>query len=95
MLKNIWKIRWLMVETTRVAVNHGLTGSTSIRSDLWMRYNKVLLRQDATRASGAYVDAERIKNNHMMKRFKMLGVIAGLNNPTINKGNGNKCDPKL
>ncbi|HCV0466245.1 TPA: GA module-containing protein, partial [Staphylococcus aureus] len=74
-------------ETTRTAVNHDLTEAQAL-DQLMDALQQSIADKDATRASSAYVNAEPNKKQSYDEAVQNAeSIIAGLNNPTINKGN--------
>ncbi len=74
-------------ETTRTAVNHDLTEAQAL-DQLMDALQQSIADKDATRASSAYVNAEPNKKQAYDEAVQNAeSIIAGLNNPTINKGN--------
>ncbi|HEI9068162.1 TPA: hyperosmolarity resistance protein Ebh [Staphylococcus aureus] len=74
-------------ETTRTAVNHDLTEAQAL-DQLMDALQQSIAGKDATRASSAYVNAEPNKKQSYDEAVQNAeSIIAGLNNPTINKGN--------
>lgn len=74
-------------ETTRTAVNHDLTEAQAL-DQLMDTLQQSIADKDATRASSAYVNAEPNKKQAYDEAVQNAeSIIAGLTNPTINKGN--------
>ncbi|MBR8935441.1 hyperosmolarity resistance protein Ebh, partial [Staphylococcus aureus] len=74
-------------ESTRTAVNHDLA-ETQALDQLMDALQQSIADKDATRASSAYVNAEPNKKQAYDEAVQNAeSIIAGLNNPTINKGN--------
>ncbi len=74
-------------ETTRTAVNHDLAEAQAL-DQLMDALQQSIADKDATRASSAYVNAEPNKKQAFDEAVQNAeSIIAGLNNPTINKGN--------
>ncbi len=74
-------------ETTRTAVKQDLTEAQAL-DQLMNTLQQSIADKDATRASGAYVNAEPNKKQAYDEAVQNAeSIIAGLNNPTINKGN--------
>ncbi len=74
-------------ETTRTAVNQDLTEAQAL-DQLMDALQQSIADKDATRASSAYVNAEPNKKQAYDEAVQNAeSIIAGLNNPTINKGN--------
>ncbi len=74
-------------ETTRTAVNHDLTEAQAL-DQLMDALQQSIADKDVTRASSAYVNAEPNKKQAYDEAVQNAEFInAGLNNPTINKGN--------
>ncbi len=72
-------------ETTRTAVKQDLTEA---QDQLMDALQQSIADKDATRASSAYVNAEPNKKQAYDEAVQNAeSIIAGLNNPTINKGN--------
>ncbi|HDE9594308.1 TPA: hyperosmolarity resistance protein Ebh [Staphylococcus aureus] len=74
-------------ETTRTAVKQDLTEVQAL-DQLMDALQQSIADKDATRASSAYVNAEPNKKQAYDEAVQNAeSIIAGLNNPTINKGN--------
>ncbi len=74
-------------ETTRTAVKQDLTEAQAL-DQLMDALQQSIADKDATRASSAYVNAEPNKKQSYDEAVQNAeSIIAGLNNPTINKGN--------
>ncbi len=74
-------------ETTRTAVKQDLTEAQAL-DQLMNTLQQSIADKDATRASSAYVNAEPNKKQAYDEAVQNAeSIIAGLNNPTINKGN--------
>ncbi|HGI6254678.1 TPA: hyperosmolarity resistance protein Ebh [Staphylococcus aureus] len=74
-------------ETTRTAVKQDLTEAQAL-DQLMDALQQSIADKDATRASSAYVNAEPNKKQAYDEAVQNAeSIIAGLNNPTINKGN--------
>ncbi len=74
-------------ETTRTAVKQDLTEAQAL-DQLMDALQQSIADKDATRASCAYVNAEPNKKQAYDEAVQNAeSIIAGLNNPTINKGN--------
>ncbi|CAC6733269.1 cell wall associated fibronectin-binding protein [Staphylococcus aureus] len=74
-------------ETTRTAVKQDLTEAQAL-DQLMDELQQSIADKDATRASSAYVNAEPNKKQSYDEAVQNAeSIIAGLNNPTINKGN--------
>lgn len=74
-------------ETTRTAVKQYLTEAQAL-DQLMNTLQQSIADKDATRASSAYVNAEPNKKQAYDEAVQNAeSIIAGLNNPTINKGN--------
>lgn len=74
-------------ETTRTAVNHDLTEAQAL-NQLMDSLQQSIADKDATHASSAYVNAEPNKKQAYDESIQNAeSIIAGVNNPTINKGN--------
>ncbi len=74
-------------ETTRTAVKQDLTEAQEL-DQLMDALQQSIADKDATRASSAYVNAEPNKKQAYDEAVQNAeSIIAGLNNPTINKGN--------
>ncbi|GJF43965.1 hypothetical protein SA19061_10550 [Staphylococcus argenteus] len=74
-------------ETTRTAVNHDLTEAQAL-NQLMDALQQSIADKDATHASSAYVNAEPNKKQAYDEAIQNAeSIIAGVNNPTINKGN--------
>ncbi|MEJ3492533.1 DUF1542 domain-containing protein, partial [Staphylococcus aureus] len=74
-------------ESTRTAVNHDLTEAQAL-DQLMDALQQSIADKDVTRASSAYVNAEPNKKQAFDEAVQNAeSIIAGLNNPTINKGN--------
>ena len=74
-------------ETTRTAVNHDLTEAQAL-NQLMDSLQQSIADKDATHASSAYVNAEPNKKQAYDEAIQNAeSIIAGVNNPTINKGN--------
>lgn len=74
-------------ETTRIAVKQDLTEAQAL-DQLMNTLQQSIADKDATRASSAYVNAEPNKKQAYDEAVQNAeSIIAGLNNPTINKGN--------
>ena len=74
-------------ETTRTAVKQDLTKAQAL-DQLMDALQQSIADKDATRASSAYVNAEPNKKQSYDEAVQNAeSIIAGLNNPTINKGN--------
>ncbi len=73
-------------ETTRTAVKQDLTEAPAL-DQLMDALQQSIADKDATRMAVHMSMQNRIKNKPMMKQFNPKYIIAGLNNPTINKGN--------
>ena len=72
-------------ETTRTAVNHDLAEAQAL-DQLMDALQQSIADKDATRASSAYVNAEPNKKQAFDEAVQNAeSIIAGLNNPTINK----------
>lgn len=73
-------------ETTRTAVKQDLTEAQAL-DQLMNTLQQSIADKDATRASSAYVNAEPNKKQAYDEAVQNAeSIIAGLNNPTINKG---------
>ncbi len=74
-------------ETTRTVVKQDLTEAQAL-DQLMDALQQSIADKDATRASSAYVNAEPNKKQAYDEAVQNAeSIIAGLNNPTINKGN--------
>lgn len=74
-------------ETTRTAVKQYLTEAQAL-DQLMNTLQQSIADKDATRASSAYVNAKPNKKQAYDEAVQNAeSIIAGLNNPTINKGN--------
>ncbi|HDJ1241137.1 TPA: GA module-containing protein, partial [Staphylococcus aureus] len=74
-------------ETTRTAVKQDLTEAQAL-DQLMDALQQSIADKDATRVSSAYVNAEPNKKQAYDEAVQNAeSIIAGLNNPTINKGN--------
>lgn len=74
-------------ETTRTAVKQYLTEAQAL-DQLMNTIQQSIADKDATRASSAYVNAKPNKKQAYDEAVQNAeSIIAGLNNPTINKGN--------
>ncbi|AGU55141.1 large surface anchored protein-like protein [Staphylococcus aureus subsp. aureus 6850] len=74
-------------ETTRTAVKQDLTEAQAL-DQLMNTLQQSIADKDATRASSAYVNAEPNKKQAYDEAVQNAeSILAGLNNPTINKGN--------
>ncbi|WP_430373953.1 hyperosmolarity resistance protein Ebh, partial [Staphylococcus aureus] len=74
-------------ETTRTAVKQDLTEAPAL-DQLMDALQQSIADKDATRMSSAYVNAEPNKKQAYDEAVQNAeSIIAGLNNPTINKGN--------
>ncbi len=74
-------------ETTRTAAKQDLTEAQAL-DQLMDALQQSIADKDATRASSAYVNAEPNKKQSYDEAVQNAeSIIAGLNNPTINKGN--------
>ncbi|HDA3471535.1 TPA: hyperosmolarity resistance protein Ebh [Staphylococcus aureus] len=74
-------------ETTRTAVKQDLTEAQAL-DQLMDALQQSIADKDATRMSSAYVNAEPNKKQAYDEAVQNAeSIIAGLNNPTINKGN--------
>lgn len=74
-------------ETTRTAVKQYLTEAQAL-DQLMNTLQQSIAGKDATRASSAYVNAKPNKKQAYDEAVQNAeSIIAGLNNPTINKGN--------
>ncbi len=74
-------------ETTRTAVKQDLT-EAQVLDQLMDALQQSIADKDATRVSSAYVNAEPNKKQAYDEAVQNAeSIIAGLNNPTINKGN--------